>query len=390
MQEPVDALLLADAFSDFIEASARLEGSYRELQQEVALLGLELTARNAALNASVAENERMRAALEQIVDSMPCGVLVLDADGAVAMMNAESARLLELEGKPARNLSEVAASSRIQPAAFNGAWSEAEQELAQEGPSGRRWLGIRKRALSAAGTQQTILILRDITVQKQAEEERESARKAMALAEVAALLAHEIRNPLASLELFAGLIADDPERRAEWTQHLRAGIRSLAGTVTNVLSFHSLGRMQRSPLDLGATIGAAAEFVRPIAEQNGLLLSFVAAPEIISVLANQGALQQVVLNLVSNAIRYTPSGGRIALTVSKAADCALLTCMDTGSGMNEAQLAHIFEAGYSGSGQSCGLGLAVCRQIVTQHGGQMRCTSRAGLGTTFYVELPLV
>jgi two-component system sensor histidine kinase FlrB len=73
--------LLADAFSEFISASSLLEGSYRDLQQEVGHLGSELAERNAALTRSLAENEAMRGALQQMIDSMPCGVLVLDIAG---------------------------------------------------------------------------------------------------------------------------------------------------------------------------------------------------------------------------------------------------------------------------------------------------------------------
>ena len=88
--------MLADAFSEFISASSLLEASYRDLQQEVAHLGLELAERNAALSSSLAENDRMRAALQQMIDSMPCGVLVLDTAETIVMINPESRRLLDL------------------------------------------------------------------------------------------------------------------------------------------------------------------------------------------------------------------------------------------------------------------------------------------------------
>jgi PAS domain-containing protein len=88
--------MLADAFSEFISASSLLEASYRDLQQEVAHLGLELAERNAALSRSLAENDRMRAALQQMIDSMPCGVLVLDTAETIVMINPEGRRLLEL------------------------------------------------------------------------------------------------------------------------------------------------------------------------------------------------------------------------------------------------------------------------------------------------------
>ena len=92
--------MLADAFSEFISASSLLEASYRDLQQEVAHLGLELAERNAALSRSLAENDRMRAALQQMIDSMPCGVLVLDTAETIVMINPEGRRLLELGSAP--------------------------------------------------------------------------------------------------------------------------------------------------------------------------------------------------------------------------------------------------------------------------------------------------
>jgi PAS domain-containing protein len=101
------AVLLASAFTEFISASSRLENSYRQLQEEVSELRLELSARNAALSTSLAENERMRLDLQQIVDSMPCGVLVLDRKGEISMINPESGRLLGLDGAHFRRQSRV-------------------------------------------------------------------------------------------------------------------------------------------------------------------------------------------------------------------------------------------------------------------------------------------
>ena len=88
---------LADAFSEFISASSLLEASYRDLQLEVAHLGFELAERNAALTRSLAENDRMRAALQQIIDSMPCGVLVSDAAETIVTINPKGADCLSSE-----------------------------------------------------------------------------------------------------------------------------------------------------------------------------------------------------------------------------------------------------------------------------------------------------
>src|ERR1700761_6321428 len=105
--------LLADAFSEFISASSQLDASYRDLQQEVAHLGVELAERNAALTRSLAQNDRMRAALQQMIDSMPCGVLVLDIAETIIMINPEGRRLLELGNAQVKNLRELSAISQV-------------------------------------------------------------------------------------------------------------------------------------------------------------------------------------------------------------------------------------------------------------------------------------
>lgn len=230
--------LLADAFSEFISAASLLQVSYRDLQTEVAHLGVELAERNAALTKSLGENDRIRGALEQIIDSMPCGVLVLDAAETIVTINPEGRRLLDLGSERVQTLGELSAISRVSfESLVKGAEDHLDHELCLSSATGKRWLAIGNRKLSYTSASHlsaqertplhSIWILRDITANKQAEQEREAARSAMALAEVSTILAHEIRNPLASMELFAGLIAEDRGQAAQWISHLRAGIRLL-------------------------------------------------------------------------------------------------------------------------------------------------------------------
>jgi two-component system sensor histidine kinase FlrB len=278
---------------------------------------------------------------------------------------------------------------------------DREQEFCKVSAGCKRWLSVHDRRsfygdeLELFGRRQTILILRDITLHKQAEEQRESARKATALAEIATTLAHEIRNPLASLELFAGLIARGGDDVTEYIAHLHAGIRSLSGTVNNVLSFHGVGFPALVSLDLAAAIKSSVDFARPIAEQAGIELVFHdAAPEV-RIFGNSSALQQVVLNMVSNAIRHSPAGGEICVRVREALSLqaphtrfAVVEFSDKGCGISPEDMKHIFRAGFSVSGSTSGLGLTVCAQIVKQHDGEIRVESTPGAGTTFYVEIP--
>jgi signal transduction histidine kinase len=97
------------------------------------------------------------------------------------------------------------------------------------------------------------------------EKERECARKLQALAEVSAMLAHEIRNPLGSMELFASLLAESklPDAQNAWIQHIQAGLRTLAATVNNVLQLHADGQVDLLPTDVGDLLHWALEFVGP-------------------------------------------------------------------------------------------------------------------------------
>jgi len=397
------AQLLASEFSEFISSASRLENSYRALQVEVSILGLELSERNAALHASLSENERMRLALQQIVDSMPCGVLVVARDGKISMINPESWRLLGLdpaqvgeESKTTIQQISVVSGVHLEASFLDESISESEQEYMVCSSSGNRWIEVRNRRLFHNGVQsgrpdQTILILRDITAQKRAEEEREAGRKAMALAELTTILAHEIRNPLASLELFAELIETDGVGRGQWISNLRAGIRSLSGTVNNVLSFHGSSTLALTPLNLPALIDDAIQFALPLADQADVSLKCLIECERAIVMGNEGALRQVVLNLVSNAIRHTPAGGSVTASLSakkEGGENYVVEFCDTGCGIRPDQMEHLFEPGFSGSGDTTGLGLSVCERIMKQHNGRISASNAANAGARFTLQFP--
>jgi two-component system sensor histidine kinase FlrB len=409
-----ETFVLADAFSDFISSSSRLESSYRELQEEVNGLGVELAVRNAALTNSRAENDRMRLALQQIVDSMPCGVLVVDRDGKVSMLNPESVRILGLACAPLSDripttLREISARSGINLDLFCGSSPEhdnAQKLRTRRCSAEKQWLEIRSRRLHqqsgvAGKPDQTILILQDITAQKRAEEGRDAGRKAMALAEITTMLAHEIRNPLASLELFAEMIEKDSERTSEWVSNLHAGIRSLSATVNNVLSFHESGSLSLIPICLDSVVTNAIRFAQPLADQADVLLRGSESRDSLKIMGNESALQQVILNLITNALRHTPAKGTVTfaletktLTVAErepasSSKLVILQVSDTGRGIPEDVIDQIFTPGFSGSNDRTGLGLAVCKQIMKQHDGKISASNILQSGARFTLEFPI-
>jgi two-component system sensor histidine kinase FlrB len=399
---------LADAFQDFIGAANRLEHSHRNLHEEVARLRAQLEEQNRALASSAAENERMRVLLRQILDALPCGVAVVDSEGReVLFVNPEARRLLALSTDIAIEWSDFPERMRsIVDGSCSGITGGIdEQEFCFRQNGGKRWLNVRcsvmrkprNEAVGLVVSSSKILILSDTTTRKEAEHEREASRRVVALAEMATVLAHEIRNPLGSLELLTGLLAGDSGLSVdskEYIQHLQAGVRSLSATVNNVLRFQNLDDPYLVPTALAVVLRNCLAFVSPLATQSGVRLDLHESLGDAEIAADAAGIQQVILNLTCNALRHTPAGGAITVlaTVESFANgkVAVIEFTDTGCGIASDDLIRIFEPGFSTINQSPGLGLAVCQRIVEQHGGTISARSVQGEGATFRLEFPIL
>jgi signal transduction histidine kinase len=379
---------LAKAFRSFTEAAGSLERTYGQLRSQVTHLRQELEVTNRNLTVSLEENRRIRERLRRILEGLPCGVLVAESGKRISILNPEAARLIgtkpeNLESLPpnlAQLLEDVRASGE-----------EHELELSH-GTATPVWLAARHARLEKdADTESSIFILRDISTTKQMERERERLRQQQALAEMSAVLAHEIRNPLGSLELFAGLLVESDlagEKRG-WIEHVQAGLRSLSSTVNNVLDLHTQPPPERVPIDAGELLGWTYDFLLPLAHQARAELQIVNRLHGVFVRADRHLLEQVLLNLALNAFHFMPGGGWLLIGGGNRGPGEIeIEVKDTGSGISEEDLPRIFEAGFTTRPGSTGLGLAVCRRIVEQHGGAIIAESQAGQGATFRVRLP--
>jgi two-component system sensor histidine kinase FlrB len=388
--------VLVEVFDAFIATAGRMEISYGQLQSEVAQLRHELEERNAALESSLAETQSIRNALHRILDALPCGVIVLDRkNDAISLINPEARRLTGVSQTTFKTLP-----SRVREVLASAVAREDEFEFSLETESGTRWLAVRKSAMqigmakNIGHTDQTILILRDVTSQKEVDQQREASRNMLALGEMSAVLAHEVRNPLSSMELWTGLLAKQPaidEETKYWIENLQAGVRTLSATVNNVLQFHGRGSGNQIRLKLAAILQNGFTFIQPLAEQAGIKLTLNSGPKEIEISGDPNGLQQVILNLAINAFRHTAIGGSLTISARRKEDdtsSVLIEFADSGKGIPEANLSRMFEAGFSGSGQTPGLGLAVCERIVQQHQGTIRVESQIGKGTKFILEFP--
>ena len=419
---------LARAFASFTEAAGSLERSYGQLQGQVAHLRQELEVTNRDLATSLEENHRIRERLRRILEGLPCGVLVIEAGARISALNPEAARLLGANFESADALpaalsaaldrarqtgeeSELALS--LAPSGLDGSSLDLDLEQSSSSQSGSSqsgssqsgssqaypaWVAIRHAWLEQGPAHATsVFILRDVSEAKKLEHDREQLRRQQALVEMSALLAHEIRNPLGSLELFAGLLAEanlEGESR-RWIEHVQAGLRTLSATVNNVLHLHNTPQPELAPTDVGQLLDWAYDFLLPLAKQARVEMQIVNGLHGVAIHADRHRLEQVLLNLALNALRFMPGGGWLSI---RGRECAPhedledggvdIEVRDTGPGIAREDLPRIFDAGFSTRAGSSGLGLAVCRRILEQHGGSIAVESRPGYGATFRLRLP--
>jgi signal transduction histidine kinase len=389
---------LAAAFASFTQTAGALETTYTRLQAEVGRLRHELENKNRSLAQSLEENHRMRTYLAKILEGLPCGVLVFDGAMHLRLINPAASRLLDAGTEDASS-PETSIPRLLGPllATLPKEDFGHEQEWVVAASQGERTLGVTRACFQARELgEDSLLILRDLTEAKQLENEREISRRSQALAEVATLLAHEIRNPLGSLELFAGLLADALVDKAElqpWINHVQAGLRSLAATVNNVLHFHSQPSAQLLPMDLLRLVSETVEFLRPLARQKEMQIEWRAPSDQVSILADPARLQQAFFNLALNAFRAMQPGGTLSVSVYRpdGGPCPTVAVAfaDQGVGIRAENLERIFGPGFTTQCGSPGLGLAVTRKVIEQHGGTICVESQEGQGTTFTLRLPM-
>jgi signal transduction histidine kinase len=224
------------------------------------------------------------------------------------------------------------------------------------------------------------------------------ARANQARRQMTADIAHDLRNPLTVIggyleSLQDGKLRPTPERFAT----MQAEVHHLQRLVEDLrtLSLADAGELalQRRPVQPGELLERVAAAYQPQATQQGILLKVELETGLTEFFLDPERLEQVLGNLVSNALRYTPEGGEIRLTAKRAVGRLVLAVADTGSGIAPEILPHIFERSFRGdpsrSGDESGLGLAIAKSIVELHGGTLQVQSVLGQGSQFILTLGL-
>ena len=348
---------------------------------------------SARLSSKINDLETERATLDSVLQKMTDGVLIVDSQGKVQLVNPAAEKMFSITqstsiGKP---LIEVV--RHHQPVEM---WQHSRvtgetQRVDFEVGTRLSLHGI-TTSLSPAISGSTLLLFQDLTRQKQIESMRR---------DFISNVSHELRTPLAALKALTETLQDgaleDPPAAHRFLEQMETEVDSLSLMVTELLE---LSRIEsgRVPLNLVPThpsdiVYPAYERLRLQAERARLTLTVECPDNLQAVSADATRVQQVIVNLLHNAIKYTPAGGQVVVRAAQQDRAIRFTVTDTGIGIASEDLPRIFERFYkvdrSRATSGTGLGLAIARHLVDAHGGRIWVESEVGKGSSFHFTIPL-
>jgi PAS domain S-box-containing protein len=348
--------------------------------------------------------ERVKSLMRNILESIPTGVLTLDAGGAVTSLNGPGERLLGLRASAIRGRP---VDEALHTAPDLTTWvlgALAAVRLLQERDftltaEGGRQVTVRASASDlrdeAGQTDGLVVLLRDITEVSRLEAQLRRSDKLAALGTLSAGVAHEVKNPLHALGLNlhllqAELVPGPPDGNAVsgYLDVLRSELQRLHRIVENFLRFAKPSVPEIKPVDIAALVERVLGLVAFEAADDSVGIETHLDPDLARIPGDEGQLSQVFLNVVINALQAMPDGGSLTVTTRRDGDWAEVAVKDTGAGIAEAVLPHVFDPYFTTHPGGVGLGLAIAHRIVQGHQGSLDVQSHVGSGTTMIIRLP--
>jgi signal transduction histidine kinase len=410
-QPPENLEQLAGVLLSFNDTTVRLQDTYDSLKSYISDLSAEL-------EANLQEKDRIKGHLKNILESVSCGIIVTDMEDVVSTVNLAAGAIWDCEPSELVGLTLSDNLARLESWDGPNLTRLADRDIASpvevsfHNPgSQRRYFLIFLCPLhdKLEGRTGTVTILEEVTRLKRLEKQIQRANQLSAMGEMVAALAHEIRNPLGSIELHASLIEKQlgtVSGEFEWREgleHILRGVRSLNLTVSNMLLINQNPPSVFDAVDLAEHLQEVLGFIRPVLEDQSVVTEFEVEEGLPPALGDRELLSQVWLNLLYNALQaMVPEGGRISVAVRRSTALDISThsengcsngaveieIADTGHGIKPAVVERIFNPFFTTRPKGTGLGLAIVHKIVEVHRGTVDVESELGRGTAFTITLP--
>jgi two-component system phosphate regulon sensor histidine kinase PhoR len=340
--------------------------------------------------AQIQELETERARLAAMLDQMTDGVMIADPSGMINFANPAAGRLFETSEVIDRNIVEVIRQHQLIEAWRACQDSGEMQTQSVEMPDRRQFLQI--VAIPDRTTGGSLLLVQDLTRVRHLETVRR---------DFVSNISHELRTPLASLKALTETLQDgaleDHEAAKRFLVRIEAEVDALTQMAAELLELSRIESGQ-VPLDLKPVspttlLFTALDRMRLQVERAAISFSVVCPQDLPSVRADAPRLEQVLVNLIHNAVKFTPPGGQVILSAQKEDVFIRFAVQDSGVGIPSDDLPRIFERFYktdrARTSGGTGLGLSISRHIVEAHGGRIWVESEEGKGSTFFFTIPL-
>jgi two-component system phosphate regulon sensor histidine kinase PhoR len=339
------------------------------------------------LQHSILESERSRLAtvLEQITD----GVLIADAQGIIQFANPAAGRLFQFGDPLQRSITEVVRNHQLVEAWRRCQQTRQMQSESVELPTRHQYLQL--IVIPDLHSSGSLLLAQDLTRIRRLETVRR---------DFVSNLSHELRTPLASLKALAetlqGGALDDPPAARRFVDQIQIEVDALTQMANELLELSKIesGRfsLDRLPVAACDLLHSAARRMQVQAERAGVSLHVKCADDLSKVAVDSQRLEQVLVNLIHNAVKFTRPGGEVTLVAESMPGGVQFAIRDTGIGIPAEEVSRIFERFYrvdkSRTGSGTGLGLSIARHIVEAHGGKIWAESREAQGSTFFFSIP--
>jgi signal transduction histidine kinase len=362
-----------------------------------------MTQAMAELTRAAAELHRLKTFNEELFDSAPVGIIVFDRELRVTFRNAAADRLWPDDRSIAAGARRTDVGQR-DPEWEAGLrdvihmqrpWMIEDVTFSRAGHEPMRVSLACSPLLSAGGSVAGgVLIVEDVTLRARMEQRLAVSERLAGVGRLAAMVAHEINNPLDGILRLVNLARrvgaeSDDGRIEKYLSEAHKGLMRMVVIVRDLLEFSRTAAGTAEPKSITELCNQAAQALEPAAEKAGVKIA-VDCPTDLPPLRS-AILHQVVLNLAKNAVEAMPKGGRVELRARREDDAVVLEVADDGPGIPAEALAMIFEPFYSvkPKGQGTGLGLVICKDLVEKQGGTITVANRPEGGAVFTVRLPL-
>lgn len=403
---------LEHAFKQFSLETERLESAYLNLQERFEVIQLSLQQSHTRLAGKLAELDFVSRYLEAILHHISQGIIFIDLNGIVTTYNVAAQQILQIPEKdllfhPFRNCLDdrflgfslqEAFTKKECPKTIFLSWSQQGQVTELEVEStfvtmSQQAYPLAYREAISTPIQGLLVLLRDITNFRRLQQAANRHDRLKDLGELAAHLAHEIRNPLGGIKGFATLLQQELVERPDLQQmaaYIVQGSDDLSKFVSNVLQYARPFQLHIESVDLVHLIKDIKQFMQVDPNWNNLIDFVIHSPiPMLLVPIDPQLFRAALLNIFVNAVQAMPKGGCLSVSIDPEPTWVAIRIEDTGIGIAAENLPKVFSPFFTTKETGNGLGLAEVHKIIQAHQGWIEVQSEVNKGTTFTIKIPL-